>query len=334
MADEFVMADDSMDDAIIPAGQSAVISESEDADTCSNIALFTYEDITHDKIARSMREMFKGFSCDDNVDIAKEFKDIKQLAGYASKTLQDIQSVQNDGETVKIAHTSVALTRFWYLGRDIDNALKSASYGNGAVNQLAAAMKKSVPYVYQLRDVAKQLTEEDCFLLGMRGCTTTTLRRLAQIKDRDVAKQIIVAFINDTQDTTDVTRIERATRSFKTAINDACSKVNLLDQSTTNPEEVVDDPALLVNPSYAEAVKIVDDLERKLKKMTSEEYVCKVCDTLADFAVTESVPNAQQRLDEFKERIKEVQAMVKVVTEYLSDIDRELTSVSKVEVIK
>lgn len=332
MAEEVEIIDD-LEGSIIPIQDASLITEDQD-ETCSNLELPTYKDVTEATIARSMRDMFKGFSCDANVDIAKEFKDIDQLAGYANKTLEDIRDVQNNGESAKIMHTSVALTRFWYLGRDIDNALKSSVYGNGACNKLAAKMKKSVPYIYQLRDVAKQLTKEDCFLLGTRGCTTTTLRRLAQIKDRDVAKQIISAFITDTQDTSDVTKMERATRAFKAAINDACKKVNLLDQSTTNPEEVVDDPSVLVNPSYGEAIKVVDDLERKLKKMTSEEYVCKVCDTLADFAITESVPNAQQRLDEFKARITEVQAMVKVVTEYLADIDRELTSVAKVQVLK
>ena len=130
-----------------------------------------------------------------------------------------------------------------------------------------------------------------------------------------------------------MTKVERATRSFKTAINDACKRVDLLAQSTTNPDEVVEDMSALVGPSYGDTMKALSDLASKLKKLGTEEYVCHICDTFADFAITKSTPNAQQYLDEMKTKLAEVQEIVKTVTEYLGDISREMDSLSKVEVI-
>ena len=330
MAEELDILDDGS--ALVEATSTELITEEQD-DTSACIAMPTYKDVTPEKVIRSMREVFKGFTFDAN-DNGIKFETIDQVAQYMQASLDDIRKAQEAGETAKMMNTSAALARFWCMGAEVDKALKSSSYGNGACNQLAAKLDRSVPYVYQIRDVAKQLTIEDCWLLGIRGCHTTTLRKLAQIKDPDTCKQIIAAFIADTTDTSDVTRIERATRSFKSAINDACKHVNMLQQATTNPDEVVTDPSVLVNPSYGETIKAFDDFERKIKKVATEDYVCKFCDTMADFAITSSVPNAQGHLDSLKARAAEIRSLIETTKAYLDDIETELDSLSKVEVSK
>jgi len=313
-------------------GSTELITEDQD-DTNACIALPTYEDTTPEKVFKNMREVFKGFTYDE-ADDGSEFTTVDSLAEYVQASLDDIREAQTIGETAKMVNTSAALARFWVTGDKVDKALKNAHYGNGACNQLAAKLKKSVPYIYQLRDVAKQLTVQDCFLLGIRGCTTTHLRKLAQIKDPDTCKQIIAAFIADTTDTSDVTRIERATRAFKAAINDACKKVNLLQQSTTNPDEIVEDPSLLVNPSYGAAIKALDEFEKKIRKNITEDLVYSVCDAADDFGISASVPNAQEHLDNLKNRVGEIKKLIESTQDYLQTITDHLTSLEHAKVNK
>ena len=333
MAEELdiIDAEDTTEELVEIQDNGLITEEQDDTNAC--IALPTYADTTPEKVLRNVREVFKGFTYDSSDD-GREFETVDALADYVQASLDDIREAQTIGETAKMVNTSASLARFWIMGEKVDKALKNASYGNGACNKLAAKLKKSVPYIYQLRDVSKQLTMQDCWLLGIRGCTTTTLRRLAQIKDSDTCKQIIAAFVADTTDTSDVTRIERATRAFKSAINDACKRVNLIEQNTTNPDEVVEDPSVLVNPSYGETMKALDEFEKKLKKLVTEDYVCQLCDTMADFAITSAVPNAQEHLSALKDRVMGIKKQLVDTQGYLDDIDRELDSLSKVEVLK
>jgi hypothetical protein len=249
--------------------------------------------------------------------------------------MRDIHEKQHAGLTAKITHSSAALTRFWAMGYVVDETLNKASYGNGAVGRIASMLGKSVPYIYQIRAVATQLTMQDAFLLGMRECcSTTTLRKLAQIKDDDRRRQIIDIFIEETHDLADATRIERAVKAFRLAINEALKHVDTLQQDTTNPEAVVTSAEELAGPSYANALNALKQLKKETKKLSLEDTVYQICDALGEFAITESVPNAQQRLDELKEEANAAKQQALQARDNINDILTEVESLLHVEVLK
>ena len=299
------------------------------------LALPTYADVTDEKVLHNIRDVFPDFAYDASADYARQFADPTQLVAYVSQTMNDIKEKQKVGVAQRLVTNGAALAYFWTMGDVVNKTLEKASYGNGAVGQIAAELKKSVPYVYQIRAVATQLTKQDAYLLGMRECcSTTTLRKLAQIRDADRRRQIIDIFIQETQDMSDAPRMERATKAFRVAINEALKRVDVIEQDTTNPTAVVDNDAELVNASYAAAMEALRMLRKETRRLSQEATVEQVCDVLADFAVTETVPNAEDWVTRFHTEVDEVKTILETTKEYLDDIIVELNSALHTEVIR
>jgi hypothetical protein len=314
---------------------SADIMIADEQDTVAlELALPTYKDVTDEKVLTYVRGVFSGFTYDPSADYARQFSDPKQLAQYVEATMDEIKDKQTDAVSQKLSVNSASLVRFWAMGAVVNKTLEEASYGNGAVGQIASELKKSVPYIYQLRSVATQLTLQDAFLLGMRECcSTTTLRKLAQIRDADRRRTIIDVFIQETQNMSDAPRMERATKQFKVAINEALKRVDVLAQDTANPGTEVDDEAELVNAAYAAGMDALRLLNKETRKLSVEETVYQICDALGDFAITESVPNAEDWLQRFKEEVSAAKTQAEAARDNLNDILTELESALHVEVI-
>ena len=117
----------------------------------------------------------------------------------------------------------------------------------------------------------------------------------------------------------DAPRMERATKAFRVAINEALKRVDVIEQDTTNPTAVVDNDAELVNASYAAAMEVLRLLRKETKRLSQEATVEQVCDALADFAVTETVPNAEDWVNRFHEEVESVKTIVETTKEYLGD---------------
>ena len=66
---------------------------------------------------------------------------------------------------------------------------------------------------------------------------------------------------------------------------------------------------------------------------SNEENTIQVCDAMADFAITDSVPDAQELLDSFKVDVEQAIDQSKKMIEYLSDMLVELQSLQAVEVL-
>lgn len=331
---EAELVPDEVTDITVATSADIVLADEQDMQGLE-LPLPTYADVTDDKIMLEVRRVFGGFTYDDTTDYSKEFKDPEEVADYADDCLGQIKDVQTQGTAVKLTKSSAALAYFWFLGAKINNVLEHAKYGNGAVNKIAARMKKSVPFVYQIRAVATNLTRQDAYLLGMRECcSTTTLRKLAQIRDADRRRQIIDVFINETQDMADATRMERAVKAFRMAINEALKHVDTIEQDTTNPEAVVDSDAELVNASYAAAMEAIRLLNGATKKLAAEETVFKVCDAMGDLAITETVPNADDWLARIKEEITAAKNQALTAKSNIDDMLVELDSALQIEVLR
>ena len=332
MRDELVSEETT--DLTVAASADVVLADEQDMQGLE-LALPTFADVTDEKVMAEVRRVFGGFTYNDTADYSQEFKDPEAVADYVDDCLDQIKEKQTQGTAVKLTNSSAALAYFWFLGARINNVLEHAKYGNGAVNKIAARMKKSVPFIYQIRAVATNLTRQDAFLLGMRECcSTTTLRKLAQIRDDDRRRQIIDIFINDTQDMSDAPKMERAVKAFRMAINEALKHVDTIDQDTTNPTAVVDDTAELVNASYAAAMDAIRLLNGATKKLAAEETVYKICDAMGDLAITESVPDAEDWLATIKEEITAAKEHAEAARSNLDDILRELESALHIEVLR
>lgn len=312
----------------------AELALEEQEDLIVKLALPTYKDVTDEKIIKSIREVYHGFTFNASEDYGRLFSDADGLAAYIKDTMTDIGEHQKIGQVAMRTSNSASLARFWAMGFAADKAISQSSYGNGACKRIADLINKSVPYVYQVRAVGTRLTLQDCFLLGMReGCNTTTLRKLAQIRDQDLCRQIITAFIESTQDTSDVINIERATRAFKQAIRDALKPDTSIEESTTNPTEAPENLEEIAGPAYVAGLAAVKKIIRETKFFSNEDNVCAVCDAMADFAIVDSVPDAERLLTEFKTNVEEAIHQSKKMMEYLDDILVELNSCTAVEVL-
>lgn len=326
------MAKQAQTDLVVMENGELQIAEQDDL--IVKLKLPTYKDVTDEKVIQYVRDVFHGFTFDRMADFGKQFVDPEQLVAYIKDSIGEIADRQKVGETVKLTNASASLARFWVLGYIIDRTIAQSSYGNGACKQIADAINRSVPYIYQLRAVGTRLTIQDAFLLGMReGCNTTTLRKLAQIRDQDCCRQIIQAFIDATQDTSDVINTERATKAFKQAIQQALKPQNELEEATTNPDDVVEDTTELVSEEYGKADTAIAKILKETRYLSVEENIIQLCDAFDDFYIMGNVPNAAERLSELKARAEDAKAKAQVTIEYLGDVVDAIDRMLHVEVL-
>lgn len=308
----------------------ACVDPEEDQSLTAGITLPTYEDTTDQSVMTSVRDVFRGFSFDANEDFGKRFSDIEQLALYITSSMSDIQSTRRRAEAGAMLQRAATMARFWCMGKVIDKALQEGKYGTSACRKLAISIKKSEPYLYKIRAVADKLSVTDCYLLGMRGCNSTTLIELAQVRDDATRKGIITAFVNSITDTSNGLIVERARKALVNAIN-VNKKTSFAELSTSDPTAGGSD--ILVTDSYQRVMDGLRKWQRIVKKLTSEEVIEEFCTTAADFSINENVPEAERHLAEVKAEAEHTKEMVQTAINNLNDSLRELNSLAGVEVI-
>lgn len=307
--------------ATVEPQDMAVFEESEDPSLVAVIALPGYDSVSDQKVLKSVRDIFKGFDYDSS---GIKFADMDQLAVYTQDTMEDIRRVRKTAVASQLCQKAAIMARFWYLGATIDKALQNGDYGTGAVNKLAAALHKSIPYIYQIRAVATRLTAVDCYLLGMRDLDSTHLRKLAQVKDDATRRSIIAAFIDMVKDTSDSAKVEQAKKQLVSALN-ADQQSNAIDVGTSDPLNGGSEVA--VTPEWQAAMRCMDDWSRMLRKPSGDEPIEELCNALAEFFITDRVPDAQLHLQELKDKATALKALMQAVKNNLDDAIQELDSV-------
>lgn len=303
-----------------------VVEETEDPSIAAVIALPGYDAMTDQKVIKSVKSLFNGFEYD--ADAGGRFETTEQLATYTQNTMEDIKRVRKSSEATDLVNKAAIMARFWYLGSTINDALVKGNYGTGAVNKLATALRKSIPYIYQIRAVATKLTAVDCYLLGMRGLDSTHLRKLAQVKDDSVRSGIISAFIEAYSDTSDPSKIDKAKKQLVSAVN-ANQNISAEELGTSDPLNGGTD--VLVSDEWHAAMRAMNEWTRMLKKPSSEAPTDALCNALADFYLKETVPDAEERLAEIKECAVALKALMQAVTNNLADAIKELDGLEDVE---
>ncbi len=244
--------------------------EAEDSLMASVIQLPGYQDTSDKTVLRNVKDVFKAFEVPEP-DGASPFQDMNALAQYTLDAMGTIKKVREQADGQQLLRRAASMARFWYLGRTIDTELARGSYGTNAAQKLATAMKRSVPYIYQIRAVSTRLTVTDCYLLGVRGLDTTHLRQLAQVQDDAMRGNILHGFIEAVSDTSDEHKLAQAKKAFIAAIN-AARNVKALDVTTSDPTDR-GSMASQDKPMHAKVLKALNAVARILHTLADDEYV-------------------------------------------------------------
>lgn len=310
----------------------AILEEGEDRDLVVGISLPSYDDVDDKKAAGYIKDVFKGFTFDASADFAKKFSSMDMLANYVQESLTDIRKVRNQAEMSEVLQRGACLARFWCLGKALSKALNEGEYGTGAGSRLATQLGKSVPYIYQIKAVGERLTLTDCFLLGVRGCDTTTLRGLAQIKDDDTRKSIIQAFVDSFMEYTDEASRMRAKASLVASINaNRKAKAGYIEEANSDPATGAS--PVLVSETYQEAMENINAWQKYLLKPSNASVTEALIRALTNFFITESTPDAQSHLTAIKGEADQLKVTIQAVKNNLDDILIQLDSFAANEVL-
>lgn len=300
------------------------VEDSEDPSLAAVVALPDYATCDEQKVVNVVKTIFKGFTPDPGGEALK-FDTTDALAVYTQQTMDDIQRINKTAEANQLYNKAAVMARFWYLGSTINNALQTGDYGSNAVQRLSTALNKSVPYIYQVRAVATNLTVVDCYLLGMRGLASTHLRKLAQIKDENIRKGIIDGFIAMFSDTSDPKKMEAARKQAIAAINSA-QNAGALNVATSDP--LNGGTEVEVSPEYNDTIKTLKQLQKVFTKLADPHEVRdKYISVLENFYLTKETPDAETHLNEAKELAGNVKVLMEAAVENMRDIVAELNSI-------
>ena len=319
------MAEKQAENEMLPA---VVIDDAEDSSLVPVIQIPTYKDTSDKEVMHSVKSIFKSFE-PPGTKGASPFKDVDALAQYTMDVMDRIREAREQADGRQMLIRAATLARFWYLGQTIDTELAKGTYGTSAAQKLATAIKKSVPYLYQIRAVAQKLTVTDCYLLGLRGLDTTVLRKLAQVKDDNLRTSIIHAFIDAIGDTSDENRMAQAKKQLKAAINSACGATES-DVTTSDPNN--GGTEIQVSQEYTKTMKELNGALQILRKLSNEEEIENMCKTLDDFFITDSVPDAEKRLQDIWAKVDEIEKLVPTSIANLKDILEHAKDLKNVDV--
>lgn len=311
----------------------AVLEEGEDRELVVGISLPSYADVDDKKTVGYIKDVFKGFTFDPTADFSKKFTDMNMLANYVQQSLSDIRTVRNQAEMSEVLQRGACLARFWCLGKALSKALTEGEYGTGAGQRLATQLGKSIPYVYQIKSVGERLTLTDCFLLGVRGCDTTTLRGLAQVKDDDMRKSIIKAFIDSFMEYTDEASRVKAKASLTAAINaNRKAKAGYIEEANSDPATGA--ATVLVSDVQQEAMENIVAWKRYLAKPSTPQVTEALIRALTNFFITSSTPDAESHLTAIKGEAEQLKTVIQAVKNNLDDILIQLDSFAANEVLQ
>lgn len=336
-----------MDEDFIEEAASAVINEvstvdpdatslatnfdgREDPTIFAGTKLVGYDEISDAQVFKTLKDFFRGFHFDINEDFSSRFESVDSIADYTVGTINDIAGLKKASDARKILCDAAALARFWCLGTVISSAMRSGKLGKGANEKLAFKLGKSSAYIYQYRAVAERMSISECYLLGMRGCTTTDLRRLGQIKDDDLRGSVIRAFIDSYTNTADVSGKKAAMEQLKRAIGCANSSMDVLALTNTDPS--AGGPAITPPDNYTELMKRIRSMKVTIGKGFKEQTIEAFCNAAVNFSMNESTPEADSLLSNIKTEADELAKSLMHTIQDIQDMVRELQSLQGVKV--
>lgn len=302
----------------------------EDPSIFAGTKLLGYDEVNDVKVIKTLKDFFRGFSFNIDEDFSDRFDSIDAIATYTEGTINDISSLKKASDARTVLSDAAALARFWCLGAVISSTMRGGKLGKGANEKLAFKLGKSSAYIYQHRAVAERLTISECYLLGMRGCTTTDLRRLGQIKDDDLRKVIIKTFVESYTNTADISSKKQSMEQLKRAIGCANESLDVLALTNTDPS--AGGPAITPPDEYTALMKCLRSMKVRVGKDFKNETIENLCNAAVNFSMNKGTPEAENLLNNIKTEASGLIEMLLNTEADIKDMLRELYSLQEVRV--
>ena len=299
--------------------------EVDEQDDIAGVALPGYDETTEKSVIKGIRDVFKGF---DPATSVGQFQNEDALAEYARNTITDINEMRKVSDATQLLHKAAAAARFWYLGQTIDSALKEGAYGSNVIKKLTDALGHSQTYIYEIRNVGIRLSLIDCYLLGMRGLERSDLRKLASVRDDNMRKKLVMAYVEAIKTSADKAKMESARKQLKNGLN-AYKNTDAIDLESSDPNN--GGTEIEVSPEWTEAMSVIRKWSKMMKPAGEDNTIFKSTAALGNFYLDASVPDAERRLAELKEAAEETALQLRAAKTGIDAILVELDSISGVE---
>lgn len=300
----------------------------EDASLCTAIELPSFKDTNDAKVLKNVRDVFRGFEFEPTGSVSKMFADTETLAAYIKNTEDDIRKNKFRAQATEIGVSGAAMARFWYMCDYVRRGIEDASYGTAVGPKLAAQLGRSQGLIYQYKHVAENLSVTDCYLLGLRGVKSTALRKLADIKDDDMRRGLVVAFIEAIKDTSDGKSIVDANKALSAALNSDTKAFDVI--ATSDPMSGGTD--VPVTEEYKATMDQINKWSKALKKLAAPDMLVEFEDTLANFYMNDTIPDAAEHVQTVKDNAAKLRTTILAVKNNLDDAIVQIDSLVGVEV--
>ena len=314
---------------VVDDQEEGLMSAEDMQETAVSVKLPGFTDITDKQVLKSVRDVFKGFEPDAGTSV--RFQELDTLAKYAKNSLDAIDDINRTAKANQLCYEAAALARFWYLGQTINKALKDGQYGKNVAQQLGARLGFGQAYVYQIRAVAERLTVTDCYLLGFRGVTSTDLRKLAQVKDDAVRRNLIDAFIEVYSNTGDTQVCENAQKGFKAGINAATKNASTKDVAAMTSDPMNGGSEIKVSVEYTETMKFLTSVGKHAKALAEDQLSEDAVRAFDYFNLSPDVPDADKHLEEIHTKAEELEKRLRLVVENCNAMIESLVVLKGVE---
>jgi hypothetical protein len=309
----------------IMVAQAADVAVAEEDDSML-IDLPTFEDVSDAVINKNMKVVFPGYCVNDgNQEL--DFDTAEQIAEYADKTFKELDTVTKTSDAVMRLHNAAVAARFRDTCENIDNNMSKKDYGKATYNLLAARLGHSVPWVYQLRAVAKRLTRRECHLLGIRNISRTCIRDCAKIKDDDRRHLLIKTFVEETAGGKTRKELEALERKFRAAVTDAVNGSDVDVAATSDPKALEEGPK--VTEEYDALMEAFSTLKKALKIIGDEETMTTISEAMRNFYLMDSYPEAEKLMGSVHSDAEYLsKKFTEVSNDYIAQLIQDLDSVA------
>lgn len=324
------MSEEVKDTELITQNQQYQLDTTDNEADTTGIILPDADDVNDAIVYKNVKDVCRGFSFDANEIMEKKFLTVEQICNYIEATNADVDNMCQKAEASERLHQAAAMARYWYMSYSVHKALANGDYGTNCCGRIAAQLGKSIPMIYSITHVGERLTASDCYLLGFRRITRSTLRHLAEIKDDSLRKGLIDAFVKAYADTSNPEVCAKLVMQFKQAIKLRADPQFLLT-STSDP--IAGGSEVMVTELYTSLIKQFSELEKILKRVNKEKFLEAFVDACENFSMTDSIPDAEEHVESVKQQAQELKEKCQIARNNLEELIQQLDSLSGVEVI-
>lgn len=244
----------------------------------------TLDSYTEQKVAYSINELFKGYT----EPVAESMKTLDSVINYV------MSREQLHSDAIASVVTGSAKTRGvinacrWDLGHIIDVAMNNPEFGADVAKKLAEKLKVTEQEIHALRQVHRNITRVEAYVLGLYGASIRTTMLISSIQDEATRKKIVSECCNKSISIMDTTAVAKHRAKMENAIRVALlpttHDVIGADKDDTEQDiDTEDKPIITENEErVAKALKTVEKVLSDVKPFRKAR-VDSDCEALVSF---------------------------------------------------